>query len=122
MKCRYYKHDTLYSQFPIERSLLSLGVICLGQVADDSDNNTEISKLIMILDNAGIYTIGELMGMTFADLLDISRIGTKRRDLFFKLLQRLSSNPELLMTENEIKRLKKLEGIKNRLREMGMIR
>ncbi|MNE59395.1 hypothetical protein D3C80_1544840 [compost metagenome] len=76
----------------------------------------------MILDNAGIYTIGELMGMTFADLLDISRIGTKRRDLFFKLLQRLSSNPELLMTENEIKRLKKLEGIKNRLREMGMIR
>ncbi|MNW42245.1 hypothetical protein D3C74_194100 [compost metagenome] len=122
MKCRYYKHDTLYSQFPIERSLLSLGVICLGQVADDVDNNTEISKLIMILDSAGIYTLGALIAMTFENLWEVSRIGTKRRDLLFKLLQRLSSNPELLMTENEIKRLKKLEGIKNRLREMGMIR
>lgn len=112
----------MYSQFPIERSLLSLGVICLGQVADDVDNNTEISKLIMILDSAGIYTLGALIAMTFENLWEVSRIGTKRRDLLFKLLQRLSSNPELLMTENEIKRLKKLEGIKNRLREMGMIR
>lgn len=118
---RFYNNIPLNSQFPIDSSILYLGIISLYRVATDQSNVTEISKIIVILTNFKVTTLGNLVDMTQGVLKELPGLGAKSITLLFSLLKRISNNPEVLMTEDEIRRKIKLDDIKMKLRDMEMI-
>lgn len=110
----------LRDYYPIIEECLLMDVSYLATAADDEDSQRAISRLIVILRVYHCGTIGDVLNIKQNTLKNMNNLGPKGSQLLFKLLGRISAEPECMMDMEELKKIRRLESIKHRLRELGL--
>ncbi|MBJ6363236.1 hypothetical protein ACFOQM_18620 [Paenibacillus sp. GCM10012307] len=107
--------------FPVKEPILTLNINELRRAAYSDDNKKTVSLMIGALRRRRYLTIEDLLNTTWKELGSIRNFGITCQLLLFDFLERISEHPEYLISLDAYERSRKLEAIKGRLREMGMI-
>jgi len=122
----------LSDYFQIDADCLDKDIFCLMDIRKENENVTILCRAINGLRRIGCYNIGDLLGLTHHQVNCTRGMGTKTRYLLYTLLTRIEYKPELIrycheppmsiaIQERTPKSSERMEEIKDRLREMGMI-
>ncbi|NQX57522.1 hypothetical protein [Paenibacillus qinlingensis] len=115
------KNTPIKHLFSIPEVLLKKDISCIFEARNDTDTEANLTRIWKALNSAGYQNVESLLNATRTDLMKVRDIGQARQTLLFDLLHRVSDKPEIVhYVSEELKRIK-LEGIKKKLREMGMI-
>ncbi|MNI20340.1 DNA-directed RNA polymerase subunit alpha [compost metagenome] len=117
----YKELDTPIKEFfTISEEHLSSDIYFLMDIKIDTgnkDNKPIRVRTINALLRAGYNDIRDVLNATRRDLTQVRDLGSKCQQLLFELLQKFTESP----VSPELIRQKKLDQIRKRLREMGMI-
>lgn len=135
--------NRLEDEFPIHKKFYKLPIYTIKTALREGESTQTYGKLINAIRSAGYATIGDLLQTTWQTLDRTYRLGNEPYIMLLNLLQRITDRPSLLpeplpelideleepeeqplirSQEEELQRQQRIEEIKVKLRNMGMIR
>lgn len=129
MKGNYPLIDHINSAYPIHKSCHSLPIYALKATLQDHDDHRVASKLIQTIRLAGYLTVGDILNSSWQEFEKRTKLPDNAFLMFLDFMDRATKQPELIMdpsnkglTEKEIEKKQRTEDIKNKLRNIGMIK
>lgn len=125
-------HSILRDRFHIHKSCEALPINHIKLAVRPGEKRTPVNKLLKKLNLAGYKRIGDILDAADAELLSVDGLPRREYDILLEFLQRISDDPGLIInlevlelmeagSNSKAERERKIEVIKQRLREMGMI-
>ncbi|MEK4512842.1 hypothetical protein [Paenibacillus sp. FSL K6-2524] len=121
MPIDFNSSSQLRIEFPIEESYEALPIYALKAALADHETNRTASMLIKALRMAGYITIGDIINSSWIDIKNSRGIGKTKCHLLKVSLLNISANPEQLNID-KIEQNRRLNDIKKKMRNMGMIK
>ncbi|QQZ60482.1 hypothetical protein JI735_28965 [Paenibacillus sonchi] len=123
---------TLRDRFMIHKACEGLPVSHIKLAVKPGEKRTPVNKMLKSLTLAGYERIGDILDIQYSKVGIINGLERSECNLLFGLLRRISNNPSLIINLEILRLLEeeyitkeerkgKIEVIKHRLREMGMI-
>lgn len=112
----------LKTTYPVKEACQRLDLSYLHAVMQEQDNEQTLRRLLTILRANQMTTIQDMLEANWHELNKLRQLGATSRQLLATLLERVVHSPELLLDETAAEREQKLHSIKERLREMGLVR
>jgi nucleotidyltransferase/DNA polymerase involved in DNA repair len=121
----------LREYYPIAEVYLDKDIACIAEAMHDSDNKPNVTRIINSLRLNDYNDLNDVFNATREEINQIRNLGAGCQMLLYALLKRISDNPQAIINcpavaKNNVSTLQpqinsRIEEIKARLREMGMI-
>ncbi|MFS0722364.1 hypothetical protein [Paenibacillus sp. 1P07SE] len=111
----------LKQMYPVKEACRRLDLSYLHAATREEDNEQTLRRLLMVLRANHYMKIEDVLEASWADLGRLRQMGDTSLELLAALFERIVKHPDLLIDEASAEREQKLQAIKKRLREMGLV-
>jgi hypothetical protein len=114
-------HGTLREEFPLHKACDNLPLYSLKLAMLPGEGRRAFTHMLKHLSRIRCRKIGELLDLKWADIEGTDGLGETSYFLLLDLLKRILDDPSLIVDIEAAAKSQRIEAIKKRLRDMGMI-
>lgn len=112
----------LIMAYPVKETCQQLDLTYLHAALREEDNEQTLRRMLTVLRANQYMTIRDVLQSSWQELSALRQMGVASCLLLGSLLERITQQPDLLVDEAVAQREQKLHSIKERLREMGLVK